>query len=249
MSPWLLLAFCVVFLALTIVFQPRTPSTWEFHGFLAFLWYLNSAYCKVVHRLRTESAPLPVSGPAILISNHTCNIDHFLLQAGSGRKLGFMIAREYYEFWVFRPFCELIGCIPVNRNGNDTVATRAALRALKEGRVLPIFPEGRILMTSGKEIGEGHPGVAFIAMKAKVPIIPAYISGTPRSNQFIKSFFTPSDARVVYGDPIDLAEFLKPEGHEGEKAARLAATETLMAAIKTLRDRVQREEEQERRLG
>jgi 1-acyl-sn-glycerol-3-phosphate acyltransferase len=215
--------------------------TWEFHGFLAFLWHLNVAYCALIHRLRTEPAPLPASGPAILISNHTCNIDHFLLQAGCERKLGFMIAREYYDFWAFKPFCQMIGCIPVNRNGNDTSATRTALRALEEGRVLPIFPEGRILMTSGKEIGEGHPGVAFLAMKANVPIIPAYISGTPRSNQFVKSFFSTSHSRIVYGEPIALAHRENGESHEDQRAARSAVTEQLMNAIRQLRDRVESE--------
>ena len=242
MSPWTLLGFSALLLAIPVAFRPRTPADWEFNGVLAFLWYLNAAYCVLVHRLVTEPAPLPRSGPAILISNHTCNIDHFLLQVGSGRKLGFMIAREYYENWAFRPFCRLIGCIPVNRDGKDTAATRAALRALKEGRVLPIFPEGRILQTSGEEIGEGKPGVAFIATRANVPVIPAYIRGTPRSNRFLRSFFTPSDARVYYGRPIDPSRFVIPEGHDAERAALASTTELLMGAIRDLRDRAILEE-------
>jgi 1-acyl-sn-glycerol-3-phosphate acyltransferase len=243
MSPWTLLGCAALLLALPIVMRPKVPPSWEFRGFLAFLWYLNAAYCTLVHRLSTEPAPLPASGPAILISNHTCNIDHFLLQAGSGRKLGFMIAREYYDFWAFRPFCELIGCIPVNRDGKDTAATRSALRALKEGRVVPIFPEGRILPTSGLEIGEGKPGVAFIATRARVPVIPAYIRGTPRSNFFYKSFFTPSTARVIYGPPIDPSELSIPGGHDEGRQALQAATERLMGAIRALRDRSLREDE------
>ncbi len=244
MSPWSLLACSAAVLALPILFQPRSfPKDWEFRGFLAFLWFLNSTYCQLVHRLRSETVPLPPTGPAILIANHTCNIDHFLLQAATGRKLGFMIARAYYDVAVFRPFCEMVDCIPVNGNGHDMAATRSALRALKEGRVLPIFPEGRILQTSGEEIGEAQPGVAFIAMKANVPIIPAYIRGTPRSNVFIKSLLTPSNARIIFGPPIILAEFVNSGDHEGERAARLAATEKLMAAIRALRDQSQREDQ------
>ena len=242
MSLWILLAIAAMLLALPVTFRPRNPAEWEFSGFLSFLWYFNAAYCKVYHRLVTEAAPLPATGPAILISNHTCNIDHFLLQVGSGRKLGFMIAREYYDFWAFRPFCRMIGCIPVNRDGKDTTATRSALRALKEGRVLPIFPEGRILPTSGREIGEGKAGVAFIATRANVPVIPAYIRGTPRSNHFVISFFTPSDARVYYGEPIDPARFVIPDGHDAERAALAATTEVMMDAIRALRDRADREE-------
>ena len=242
MSPWILLALSALLLAPPVAFRPRTPPDWEFNGFLAFLWYLNAAYCVLVHRLVTEPAPLPRTGPAILISNHTCNIDHFLLQVGSGRKLGFMIAREYYDNWAFRPFCQMIGCIPVNRDGKDTAATRAALRALREGRVLPIFPEGRILKTSGREIGEGKAGVAFIATRANVPVIPAYIRGTPKSNHFLKSFFTPSHARVYYGQPIDPSRFVIPEGHGAERAALVEATDLMMGSIRELRDRVLLEE-------
>lgn len=243
MSPWLPSGLAALLLALPIAIKPRTPPTWEFRGFLAFLWYLNAAYCTLIHRLETEAAPLPASGPAILISNHTCNIDHFLLQVGSGRKLGFLIAREYYDYWAFRPFCRMIGCIPVNRDGKDTAATRSAIRALKEGRVVPIFPEGRILPTSGREIGEGKPGVAFIATRAGVPVIPAYIRGTPRTNIFWKAFLTPSHARVVYGSPIDPAEFARPKGHDAEREALHDATERLMGAIRDLRDRSLREDE------
>jgi 1-acyl-sn-glycerol-3-phosphate acyltransferase len=243
MSPWLLLALSAFLLALPIAFRPRTPSRTEFHGFLGFLWNLNAVYCTLVHRLRTEPAPLPESGPAILISNHTCNIDHFLLQAGTGRKLGFMISRDYYDIPAFRPFCNLVDCIPVNSGGSDSSATRAALRALKEGKVVPMFPEGRMLPTSGEEIGEAKAGVAFIATRAKVPVIPAYIKGTPPSKNLLRSFFGPSNARVVYGKPIDPSEFVIPEGRDAERAALVATTEKLMGAIRALRDRVKLEEE------
>jgi 1-acyl-sn-glycerol-3-phosphate acyltransferase len=109
--------------------------------------------------------------------------------------------------------------------------------------VLPLFPEGRILQTSGLEIGEGKPGVAFIATRAKVPVIPAYIRGTPRTNVLYKAFFTPSNARVIYGPPIDPSELAVPEGHDEGREALQAATERLMDAIRALRDRSLREDE------
>ena len=232
------LVLVLLLMVLPFLILPRnSPEMGEFHGFIAFLWHLNAAYCLVVHRLKTGQAPLPDHGPAILIANHTCNIDHFLLQVGTRRKLGFMIAKEYYDFPPFRPICRMIGCIPVNRNGKDLAATRAALRALEEGRVVPMFPEGKILPRSGEEIGEGKHGVAFLALRAKVPVIPAYIRGTPRSNRLTRSFFTPSHARVVYGEPIDPAEFGPQDGSGDERADLHATTDRFMAAILALRDR------------
>jgi 1-acyl-sn-glycerol-3-phosphate acyltransferase len=242
MSPWTLLALAALLLAVPIAFRPKASRDWEFSGILLFYWYLNAAYCVLIHRLKTEPAPLPTVGPAILIANHTCNIDHFLLQAGTGRQLGFMISRNYYDVWAFRPFCQMVRCIPVKSDGKDSNAARAALRALKEGRVLPMFPEGRILPKSGEEIGVARPGVAFIATRANVPVIPAYICGTPRSNQFLVSFLSPSRSRVYYGEPIDPSRFVIPDGHDAERAALSATTEVMMGAIRALKDRAELDE-------
>jgi 1-acyl-sn-glycerol-3-phosphate acyltransferase len=226
----------VALLLLPWVLMPRPAQRPEIRGGLRVLWWINALYCAIVHRLEAGGpAPLPEHGPAILISNHTCGIDHMILQAGCRRVLGFMIAREFYDFWLCRPFCKLLGCIPVRRDGTDLAATRAALRSLAEGRVLPIFPEGRILSTSGREIGEGKPGAAFIALHARVPVIPAYIRGTPMTSNVFKALVTPSRAKVIYGQPIDLSV---ESAHEPVDRAILATvTHKLMAAIEALRAR------------
>ncbi len=238
MSPPNLLGVAALLLLLPYLLAPRPPGPWEFRGFLALIWYINATYCAIIYRLRTEAAPLPATGPAILIANHTCNIDSFLLQATTGRQLGFLIARQYYDFWMFHLPCKLIGCIPVNSDGREVAATKAALRALAAGRVLPLFPEGRMLTTSGREIGEAKLGVALIALKARVPVIPAYIRGTPRSKNIWISLTTPSSARVVYGPPIEADEYAPlAEGRGDQRAAWAATTARFMAAIRALRDR------------
>ncbi len=172
-----------------------------------------------------------------MICNHTCGIDHILLQASTRRVLGFLIAKELYDIKFYTPFCKLAGCIPVKRDGRDLAATRAALRALKEGRVVPIFPEGHIIPTSGRELGPGKPGVAYLAVTARVPVIPVYLWGTPENNHFVQSFRMPSHSRIMFGPPVDLSEF-----QNGEKADRdrlEEATVRLMDAIRALRDQVQ----------
>lgn len=232
----LLLGVAVILIA-PWVLMTRPAERPEIHGHLTLLSWINQLYCAVWHRLDAGGpAPLPERGPAILIANHTCGIDHLVLQAGCRRVLGFMIAREYYEHWAIRPFCRMLRCIPVRRDGRDLAATRAALRALEEGRVVPVFPEGRILPTSGRELGPGRPGAAFIALHARVPVVPAYISGTPETNEIGRSLLTPSKARVVYGDPIDLSDMLARPPFEKETLA--AVTERLMDAILALQARV-----------
>jgi len=229
MSGWLLLFATAGILLLPLLWLPspaeREPDgpKPEIHGMLRLAQAINTLYCVVWHRFTAEAiAPLPAVGPAILISNHTCGIDHLLLQAASRRVLGFMVAREYYEWPSVKWLARIIGCIPVNRDGRDLAATRAALRALKAGRVLPIFPEGTIVPKSGRQIGEMKPGTAFLAVYAQVPVIPAYIRGTPPTNDIIESLVTPSQARVYFGPPIDLSDFRREEAGDKEVQAEVS---------------------------
>jgi len=236
MSLRLLLGLTALLLAAPRALLPGRPGPPpEIRGGLRPLWWLNVFYCKLMHRLEaSRMAPLPAHGPALLIANHTSGVDHLLLQASSRRVLGFLIAREFFDPWYSRPICRLLGCIPVRRDGRDLGAARAALRALKEGRVVPIFPEGRITPESGRVIGPGKPGAAFIALHAKVPVIPAYICGTPPTRDVLKVLVWPSHARVVYGDPIPPAELA---GDPGDRATLDAVTDRLMAAIRALKER------------
>ena len=214
----------------------RTPR--EITGVVRILWWLNACYCAFWHRLRLpDHDPLPADGPALLISNHTSGVDHMLLQASTRRALGFVIAKELYDVPLHRPFCRLIGCIPVKRDGRDLAATRAALRALGGGRVVPIFPEGHIIPTGGRELGPGKPGVAYLAVTSRVPVIPAYISGTPETNQLGRSLRTPSHARVDFGPPVDLNDILATGKVERDRLDEV--TVRLMDAIRSLRDQVQ----------
>jgi 1-acyl-sn-glycerol-3-phosphate acyltransferase len=239
MTPWPLLVLAILLVSLPGFLHRearRAGTRPEVHGFLKVLHWVFRAYCALWHQLRSEGyAPLPEAGPAILIANHTCGIDHVLLQAASRRLLGFMIAREYYESRWLRGICSYIGCIPVNRDGRDLAAIRAALRALGEGRVLPIFPEGRIVPASGRRLGEIRPGSAYIAIRAGVPVVPAYIIGTPTTDEILESLATPSRARVVFGEPIDLSDI--PPDRAGDKAVQAEVSARFQRALLALQAR------------
>jgi 1-acyl-sn-glycerol-3-phosphate acyltransferase len=238
MGVWTLLLLTLAFLVGPWLLMPRRRNDAEIRGLLQWLWSINSLICAFLYRLEAERmAPLPEHGAAILIANHTCPVDSMLLQAASRRVLGFLIAKEYYDYWAFGWICRLLRCIPVRRDGHDLAATRAALRALEEGRVVPMFPEGRITPTSGRELGEPRPGVAFIVLHARVPVIPAYVWGTPSTNKFGTALRTPAHAHVVFGAPIDVADFA-PEGPI-DKATLAAVSERLMDSIRLLRAQVQ----------
>lgn len=245
MTCWVLLTLTIVLLTLPHIILParsglsRQQSQPEIHGTLRPMHWMVIAYCALWHRLRTNGwAPLPETGPAILIANHTCGIDHLVLQAGCRRVLGFIIAREYYDWSLIHWFCKRVGCVPVNRDGRDLQAIRAALRSLACGHVMSTFPEGRITPSSGREFGPILPGAAFLAVRAGVPVIPAYIRGTPETNQIGESLITPSQAVVIFGEPIDLSD-LKPN-QAGEKAVQAEVSRRFLEAFLDLKARSRR---------
>lgn len=214
----------------------------EIRGPLRWMHWVFRLYCTLWHGLRFDGyAPLPEMGPAILIANHTCGIDHMLLQSTSRRLLGFMIAREYYESRWLNRLCVYIGCIPVNRDGRDLAAIRAGLRALDAGRVLPIFPEGTIVPASGRRLGAMRPGSAYLAVRARVPVVPAFILGTPPTDEILESLATPSRARVVFGEPIDLSDFTPHQA--GDKAVQAEVSARFDRALRALQARAVAAEE------
>jgi 1-acyl-sn-glycerol-3-phosphate acyltransferase len=84
----------------------------------------------------------------------------------------------------------------------------------EEGRLVGIFPEGRINTTDALLL-PGRPGPALVALKARVPIVPCYIHGAPYSESVPGSFLTPAKTRLVVGQPIDIAPFVAREDEEG----------------------------------
>jgi 1-acyl-sn-glycerol-3-phosphate acyltransferase len=65
--------------------------------------------------------------------------------------------------------------------------------------------------------------------------VPAYICGTPETNDIIKSLVTPSRARIIFGEPLDLSDISRHRS--GDKAALAEVTERFKLALTTLQAR------------
>ncbi len=171
-------------------------------GYLHFVWRATI----------DRPARLQPGRGAILIANHRSSIDQFFVQMATPRVVRWMVAREFFKVpiggWVLR---EVMGCIPVSRAGIDTAATKAAIRLAQEGQVIGMFPEGRINETS-ELLLPGRPGVALIALRARVNVVPIFIHGAPYAGTVASSFFMTGRVRVRVGDPIDLSPYFGQEG-------------------------------------
>jgi 1-acyl-sn-glycerol-3-phosphate acyltransferase len=88
----------------------------------------------------------------------------------------------------------------------DTAATKSAIRSLREGAWVGMLPEGRINM--GEELMlPGRPGAVVIALKAKAPILPCFIYGSPYDRTPWSPLFMSARAELRVGEMIDLSDY------------------------------------------
>lgn len=118
----------------------------------------------------------PQDGPFIAVSNHWSAFDPPVLGAALRRKVHFMAKQELFEIPLLRSWMRCIGTFPVRRGEPDRQAIRTALRVLERGGVVGIFPEGT--RNPRGYLLPAEPGAAFLALKARVPILPVGILGT-----------------------------------------------------------------------
>ena len=172
---------------------------------MQFLKAVDKVFARIYHNLDVRTPlKLPVQGPAILICNHTSGLDPMLLQSCCKRMIIWMMAKEYYEIKMLKPIFRHLEAIPVDRNVRDVVALRSALRALQDGRVLGVFPEGKISPTRGMLL-PFQPGVAQMAIKTKSPIFPAFLEGTQCGvTDITPAYLRRQRAIIRFGSPIDL---------------------------------------------
>lgn len=162
---------------------------------------LNRLFCYRYHRLNVLGMRLPKSGPAIVVANHVSGLDPMLLLASARRPLRFIIAREEYERfglnWLFRA----IGCIPVDRERRPEQALREALRCLRQGEVVALFPHGKIHLDSDTP-RRIKAGAIRLSQITGAPIFPHRISGVRGEGGVIGGVLLRSRARIKASSPL-----------------------------------------------
>lgn len=142
---------------------------------------------------------IPKEGGCLLVLNHRTNIDVIIAGITCPRKIRFMAKSELFKNKAFGKLITALGAFPVHRGKGDIGAIKSALEKLKNGEMVAIFPEGKRLMSLDEEkTVRAKPGAVMIAVKARCPIIPAYISG---------KFGFMRKITISYGKPIYYTEY------------------------------------------
>jgi 1-acyl-sn-glycerol-3-phosphate acyltransferase len=117
---------------------------------------------------------VPPHGPVVVVANHTGFLDGPLMAIVSPRPVHVLAKREMYH-GALGSFLGATGQIPVLREGSDPAAVKAALRVLRDGGAVGVFPEG----TRGDgEVRKVKPGAAYLAMASGATVVPLVFLGT-----------------------------------------------------------------------
>ena len=147
---------------------------------------------------------LPAEDGYILASNHLSNIDPFILGFTIGRRCNFLakesLVKNKISSWFFRS----LGVIPIKRDTSDFRAIREAIKQLKKGTPLIVFPEGTRGASDRKK--EPQPGIALIAVKSGVPIIPVRIEGSDKALPPHSMRFYRYPVKITIGKPLQFSK-------------------------------------------
>src|SRR3954470_8534746 len=178
------------------------------------------------------SEHVPAAGGAIICSNHVSFFDFTFLGLGAlpqHRLVRFMAKSAVFGHWFAGPFMRAMRHIPVDRKAG-AAAFESAVRALKDGEVVGVFPEATI--SRSFTVKELKAGAARMAIDAGVPILPAAVWGGPRvaTKGHPVQFRRGVPVTVLVGEPL-VAE-------PGEKVQSLLRR--TRAAMESLLDEAQR---------
>jgi 1-acyl-sn-glycerol-3-phosphate acyltransferase len=177
-------------------------------------WILARSAFWLFWRYRVLGAEhLPRRGAFILAANHRSNAEPALLGCTPRRRNYFFAKRELFDIPLFGRYISWLGAFPVDRGGADLAAVRVALDVLHRGHVLVFFPEGTRSTTDA--FLPAQPGLGMIALRAGVPVVPAYVSG---GRQAQGRWWPRRAVRTLIGEPIDPSRVPLPAGRKGYQA-------------------------------
>ena len=123
---------------------------------------------------------VPKHGPFIIAANHASYMDHFIIMSTLiphlNKKIHHLAKKEHFDNILKKAWHTYVGAVPLDRQSGGKETLRWAIKALKEGKIIAIHPEGTRSL-NGK-LQKAKTGVARLALMSKVPVLPIGLIGT-----------------------------------------------------------------------
>lgn len=161
---------------------------------------------------RPDNSSVPNDGGIIVAANHTSLLDAVFIAIAVKRKLTFMAKKELFGFKPFGKLISALGAFPVDRGNNDIAAVKTAVKLLRGGHAMLLFPQGTRCKRADN-VSAKH-GAVRLAILTGAPILPVYVSEGHRI--FGKRGY------VKIGSPIDYSAYKKahPEEEDYERLSQ-----------------------------
>ena len=174
-------------------------------------------------------------GGFILAANHISHFDPLIISAVVPRKIDWMAMSEFFRYPIIGIFLHAVDAFAADRDRADRTTIRSAIKRLREGRIVGLFPEGGI-RDGARSLLEGAPfrsGASALAHIAHVPILPCVIVGTDRF--YSKKSWLPARRTpvwIAFGKPIShFPDLQKPAAREHTDRELAAAFRDLYAEL------------------
>ncbi|MFT4298113.1 MAG: lysophospholipid acyltransferase family protein [Aeromicrobium sp.] len=181
---------------------------------------------------------VPQDGPVILVSNHVGWLDGPVTVATSERVVHALVKHESFAGWPGR-LLRASAQIELHRGRTDAAALRKALRVLRAGQVLLVYPEGK---RGDGLVQETYGGAAYLALVTGAPVVPVAVLGTREPGAEIESKPAPGQRiDVVYGTPITIPAMPWPRDAFTVAAERERIADVLRVHVETTTQNLKRD--------
>ena len=181
----------------------KEESTKIYHIFKPII----KSYIKILYNPKVYGKEnIPKEGSVVLVGNHKSNIDPLLVCTENKRVVHFLAKKELYKNILLKKFMENVSTIQIDRDKNDTNAIKEAIKTLKKGEILGIFPEGKRNTSKTEILLPLKQGTVSLAKKTKSALIPFAIVGNYKIFR--------SNVKLIFGEKIDMD---KCDGNDNNK--------------------------------
>ncbi len=189
----------------------------------ASLDFLFRTFCRIDD---SDLKKLPLQGPAILLSNHTSNLEGPLFYVRLRPRPTIALAKaELWKVFATRMIMEAWSAIPVRRGRLDRQALGRCQRVLERGEFLCLAPEGR--RSKDGTLLRGQPGTAWFAADKNIPVYPMVQWGCRTILKELAHLRRPHIV-IRVGRPFVVAT---PEEHVGGRDQLQAMADEIMGQV------------------
>ena len=170
---------------------------------------------------------VPPTGGGLFVVNHQSFIDPLISQLGMKRPVSWIARDSLFRIPIVGWILRKTYVMPINRESAGTGSIREAIRRMKHGFIVGIFPEGT--RTYDGSVGEFKPGFIALIRRSKLPVYPVGIAGANLAMPRKAWFLRPRRVRVVIGEPFSREELDRLCKRGNEKELITAARDRVIA--------------------